>query len=152
MAMNLSPPIRILIAEDNAADAYLLRKALCREFSNCDLQFLSDGDEAFRFLSRLDPYRNAPRPDIIVLDLNLPKRDGLELLQLIRNTEDLRDLPVAVLSSAPEDLARPSLENADRYIKKPMNLEAFMRIGREVMDCYRNCRGPGSAQPAASDH
>jgi len=138
MAMNLLRPIRILIAEDNAADAYLLKSALSREFKNCDLQFLSDGDEAFRFLSRLDPYRDAPRPDIILLDLNLPKRDGLELLQLIRNTEDLRNVPVAVLSSAPEDLARPSLQNADRYIKKPMNLEAFMRIGHEVMECYKN--------------
>lgn len=135
--MNLPRPIRILIAEDNAADAFLLKKALSRHFTSCDLQFLKDGDEAFRFLKRLNPYHDALRPDIVVLDLNLPKRDGLEVLQLIRATEDLKHLPVAVLSSAPEDLARPSLQHADRYIKKPTNLDAFLQIGREVMECYQ---------------
>jgi two-component system, chemotaxis family, response regulator Rcp1 len=149
--MNLSRPIRILVAEDNAADAYLLRKALSCEFSNCELQVLGDGDEAFRFLSRLDPYRQAPRPDIIVLDLNLPKRDGLELLQLIRNSEELRNLPVAVLSSAPEDLARPSLQQADCYIKKPMDLDAYLAIGRSVMECYHAAHKSGPEQTELSD-
>jgi len=149
--MNRLPPVKILVAEDNAADAYLLRRALSCEFNNCELQVLSDGDEAFRFLSHLDPYRQAPRPDIIVLDLNLPKRDGLELLQFIRNTEELRNLPVAVLSSAPEDLARPSLQQADCYIKKPMNLEAYMGIGRVVMECYHAGHGSGPPRTVTTD-
>ena len=138
--MNLLRPIRILIAEDNAADTFLLKKALTREFGSCHLQFVTDGDEAFRFLRRLGSYHDAPRPDIIVLDLNLPKRDGLEVLQLIRDTEDLKHLPVAVLSSAPEDLARPSLQHADRYIQKPSNLDAFLQIGREIRECYQTNR------------
>ncbi len=149
--MNVSRPIRILVAEDNDADAYLLRKALSCEFNNCELQVLSDGDEAFRFLGHLYPYRQAPRPDIIVLDLNLPKRDGLELLQFIRNTEELRNLPVAVLSSAPEDLARPTLQQADCYIKKPMNLDDYLGIGRLVMECYRSAHRSGSVETVISD-
>jgi len=149
--MNLLRPVRILVAEDNAADAYLLRRALSCEFNNCELQVLSDGDQAFRFLGHLDPYRQAQRPDIIVLDLNLPKRDGFELLQFIRDTDELRNLPVAVLSSAPEDLARPSLQQADCYIKKPMDLEAYMEIGREVMECYHTGHKSRSAETVPSN-
>ena len=135
--MSQLPGIQILVAEDNPGDAYLLKRAISHAASNCSLHFLSDGDQAFRFLSHLDPYRDAPRPDVIVLDLNLPKRDGIELLELVRNTDALRGIPIIVLSSAPEELARKSLQATDRYIKKPMTLEAFMRIGREIVEWHQ---------------
>lgn len=138
--MSESRPIRILIAEDNEGDAYLLKEALSREVGNCDLHFLNDGDDAFRFLSRQYPYADAPRPDLVVLDLNLPKRDGVELLRFIRTSEELHHLPVTVLSSAPEELVRDSLREADQYLKKPMTLEAYMKIGHDVMECYKNAR------------
>ncbi|MBV8841485.1 MAG: response regulator [Bryobacterales bacterium] len=126
-------PIRIVVAEDNPGDAYLLEQALRREPQLCELRFFEDGEEAFRFLSRMEPYADAQRPDLIVLDLNLPKRDGWELLQFIRHDETLKSVPVAVISSAPADLAKQSLQQANRYIKKPMRLDEYMQIGRQIL-------------------
>ena len=137
-------PIRIVIAEDNPGDAFLLKEAICHESHDCELRFFEDGDEAYRFLARTEPYRDAPRPDIIVLDLNLPKRDGLELLQFIRHDDALKSVPVAVISSAPADLATQSVQHANRYIKKPMMLDEYMQIGRQILDCYEAARVPHS--------
>ena len=81
----------------------------------------------------MEPYADAQRPDLIVLDLNLPKRDGWELLQFIRHDETLKSVPVAVISSAPADLAKQSLQQANRYIKKPMRLDEYMQIGRQIL-------------------
>src|SRR5215469_5121915 len=132
-------PIRIVVAEDNPGDAYLLEQALNREGQCCDLHFFEDGDEAFRYLNRMEPYRDAPRPDLIVLDLNLPKRDGFELLDFIRHDQELKSVPVAVISSAPPDLAKQSLEQANRYIKKPMRLDEYMQIGRQILGLLPAC-------------
>jgi len=146
--MNWLEPNLILVAEDNPGDAYLLREALSREIPQCEVRLLHDGDEAYKFLSRSEPFAGVARPDLIVLDLNLPKRDGVELLRYIRDCDDLRHLPVAVLSSAPEDVALRSLPHADCYIKKPMRLTEFMAIGRVVLECYHRVRS-AAAQEAA---
>lgn len=130
--------ICILIAEDNPGDAYLLKEAIEQERTGCDLRFVCDGDQALRFLKRLDPFTDAPRPDLVVLDLNLPKRDGKEILTMIRETPELAEVPVAITSSAPEDLALRSLQQADCYLKKPMDLDSFMDLGRAILSCYES--------------
>lgn len=131
-------PLRILIAEDNRADSYLIREAFSREQTDCELEILEDGDEVLQYLMRSGKFENAQLPDIIVLDLNLPKRDGAELLGLIRTHAVLRHVAVAVVSSSPEEVARRSAAQADCYIRKPSRLPQFLAIGREILDCYRS--------------
>jgi chemotaxis family two-component system response regulator Rcp1 len=133
-------PLRILIAEDNRADSYLIRQAFSREKTACDLRILEDGDEVLQFLMKLGEPQESPLPDIIVLDLNLPKRDGAELLAAIRAHEMLKHMTVAIVSSSPEEVAMKSVAQADCYIRKPTKLAQFLAIGREILDCYRSAK------------
>jgi CheY-like chemotaxis protein len=130
---------RVLVIEDNPADAMLIRKAL-RRASECDITVLEDGDKAFRYLEQIDAV-----PDLIVLDLNLPGRDGGEILALIRRTAELRELPVAVVSSSPMDVLKREALHADCYITKPADLQEFLAIGKDLLGCVRSRRMTASA-------
>lgn len=120
-------PIEILLVEDSLADARLTKRALlkCRVANN--LHVVRDGVEAMAFLHRRDPFESAPRPDLILLDLNLPRKDGRSVLADIKSDERLRTIPVVVLTTsiAPEDVQTCYQLHANCFLVKPVDLEAF---------------------------
>lgn len=131
-------PIEILLVEDNAGDARLTREALRDAKVRNRLHHVSDGVEAMAFLRREGRYHEAPRPDLILLDLNLPKKDGREVLEDIKQDEHLRHIPVVVLtvSQAEEDILRAYNLNANCYISKPVDLEQFLKVIRCIEDFW----------------
>lgn len=122
--------IQILVVEDNPGDVELLRMALLRAELECELTVIADGQKALAHVLALD----GNGPDLLILDLNLPKNDGLEILQAIRSSDRVRDMPVLVLTSSasPFDAARVEQLGAARRVTKPMDLEDFMEVGRIV--------------------
>lgn len=144
-----SPLVNVLIVEDNAPDVYLLRSAMTGEYKHCAFDVIENGRDAFRFLRREEPFRDAALPDLVVLDLNLPFRSGEEVLDLIRMTDSLRHIVVVLCSSAPEYRSR-SPHVPDGYIAKPFDLESWRALGKEILGCYWSKRGLGAAAPGAS--
>lgn len=120
----------ILLGEDNPADIYLIRQALEEHGVKYTLEIASHGGE---MITALAAKRSAP-PDLIILDLNLPRYDGLEILKLIRQNGDLKKVPVVILTSSdsPKDRVAASAFGADCYIRKPSRLEEFMAIGKTL--------------------
>jgi CheY-like chemotaxis protein len=123
-------PIEVLLVEDNPADARLMREALKDAKVQSQISIVSDGAQALEFLRHEGKYKDAPRPDMILLDLNLPKKDGREVLAEIKNDPDLMLIPVAVLttSQAHQDIIKAYKLHANCYITKPMELEHFARV------------------------
>jgi CheY-like chemotaxis protein len=132
--VNNNTPIDILLVEDNPGDERLTREALKegKVFSN--LYWVKDGVEAMEFLRRSGKHSAAPRPDIILLDLNLPKKDGREVLQEVKSDESLRRIPVVVLttSKAEEDVIRTYNLHANCYVTKPVDLEKFIVVVKSI--------------------
>jgi chemotaxis family two-component system response regulator Rcp1 len=133
-----SAPIEILLVEDNAADARLTREALREGCVANRLSHVSDGIEALAFLRRKGRYHDAPLPDIILLDLNLPRMDGREVLAELKQDPVLRLIPVVVLttSEAEEDILRSYELHANCYITKPVDLEKFFSIVRSIEEFW----------------
>jgi CheY-like chemotaxis protein len=127
-------PIDILLVEDNPGDERLTREALKEGKVYSNLHWVKDGVEAMEFLNRRGKYSDAPRPDIILLDLNLPKKDGREVLQEIKNTDALKRIPVVVLttSKAEEDVLRTYNLHANCYVTKPVDLEKFIVVVKSI--------------------
>jgi DNA-binding response OmpR family regulator len=125
------PKVRILLIEDNPADVELLRRALASAQLDCELILMEDGAQALAFLRRLEADANQPSPDLAVLDLNLPKNDGVEVLQAMRASRSFTTVPIAVLSSSASSRERTRIEQygIGRYITKPADLDEFLRIG-----------------------
>jgi chemotaxis family two-component system response regulator Rcp1 len=123
-------PIDILLVEDNAADVRLTLEALKESQLNTRLHVVRDGFAAMALLRREGNYASAPRPRLILLDLNLPGRDGREILADLKGDEDLRRIPVVILttSRAEEDILRSYDLQANCYITKPFGMEAFMNV------------------------
>ncbi len=123
-------PVEILLVEDSPSDADLTEEALSdgKVFNN--LHWVEDGVEALAFLRRQGKYANAPRPDLILLDLNLPKKDGREVLAQIKADPSLRLIPVVVLttSAAERDILKTYELNANCYVTKPLDLEQFISV------------------------
>jgi CheY-like chemotaxis protein len=143
-------PVQVLIVEDNRPDVYLLKLAIRAVDEPCDFHVVENGDEAFAFLCREGSYANAVIPDLIVLDRNLPGRDGEDVLRLIRGQKHLREVAVVLWSSAPVDLRRrPDLE-ADACVTKPGDLESFLALGSEIMGCFWRKKGAGEAHVAST--
>ena len=115
-----APPVEILLVEDNPGDHRLTKEALHEGKVYNNLHWAKDGVEAIDFLKRRGAHANAPRPDIILLDLNLPKKDGREVLSEIKQDEDLRAIPVVILTSSREenDLAKGYQLGANAYVVK----------------------------------
>jgi chemotaxis family two-component system response regulator Rcp1 len=128
--------LQVLLVEDNAADVYLFRKA----FESTDLRFeltvIEDGSDAMAFARSEGRYAYSPVPDLAVLDLNLPKHDGIQVLRAIRQSNRLRDVPVVVTSSSESMRHQAELEQlrVSRYIRKPPDLEEFLQIGVVLKD------------------
>lgn len=120
----------VLLAEDNPGDAELTRQALASSKLKIDLVTVDDGEKALRYLRGEPPYRNAPAPDLLLLDLNLPKVSGEEVLRELRRDKTLAGLPVVVLTSsdAETEVSRCYAEGANCYIVKPVDFNSFMEI------------------------
>jgi two-component system, chemotaxis family, response regulator Rcp1 len=136
----VSRSTRLLIVEDNPVDVRLLRYALNHETWDVETTVADDGEKAITLL--LDSSESASRkPDFIILDLNLPKRDGAEVLHVIRNDAALHDLPVAILSSSPMDVIRGRMARAnvraDCYFTKPLDVDDFVALGHRLHMCYQ---------------
>ena len=129
-----APPVEILLVEDNPGDVRLTKEALKEGKVYNNLHWAKDGVEAMEFLRREGKHAKAPRPDIILLDLNLPKKDGREVLQVIKSDDLLKHIPVVVLttSKAEEDVLRSYELHANCYVTKPVDLEKFMVVVKSI--------------------
>jgi len=129
-----SPPIEILLVEDNPGDMRLTKEALKEGKVYNNLHWAKDGVEALEFLQREGKFADAPRPDIILLDLNLPRKDGREVLSVIKNDDLLRNIPVVVLSTseAEEDVLKSYALHANCYVTKPVDLEKFIVVVQSI--------------------
>lgn len=131
-------PIHILLVEDNPGDVRLTREALRESKLLNELAVASDGVEALAMLRRQGDYSDATTPDLILLDLNLPRLDGREVLQAVKEDPVLRRIPVVVLttSEAEQDILRAYDLHANCYIVKPVDLEQFLHVVRSIEDFW----------------
>jgi CheY-like chemotaxis protein len=125
--------INVLLVEDDPGDVLMTREAF-EEYLNNRLDVVSDGSEALAYLRREGEYTDAPRPDLILLDLNLPRRDGREVLAEVKADENLRTIPVIVLttSQADEDVLRSYQLHANAYVTKPVDFDGFIEAIRQI--------------------
>jgi chemotaxis family two-component system response regulator Rcp1 len=135
-----SRPIEVLLVEDNPADIRLTQEAFKEGRVTNHLSVVSDGVEALEFLRRAPPYEGAPRPDLILLDLNLPKKSGREVLEEIKADPVLRRIPVMILSTsrADQDLQKAYNLHANCYITKPVDLDQFLNVVRSIEHFWFN--------------
>ena len=133
-ASSSSEPIQILLVEDSPGDVRLTREVLRDARIANELHIVGDGEEAMRFLRRQGAFDGVPRPDLILLDLNLPRKDGREVLAELKEDPDLHLIPVIVLttSAAEQDVLRSYDLNAACYITKPIDLDEFISVVRSI--------------------
>jgi CheY-like chemotaxis protein len=131
-------PVEILLVEDNPADVRLTVEALKEGKVRNNLRVARDGVEALQYLRREGPFAGATRPDLVLLDLNLPRRDGREVLAEIKADEVLKQIPVVVLttSSAEADILRSYSLHANCYITKPVDLDQFVQVVKSIDDFW----------------
>ncbi len=138
MARNTGQPIEMLLVEDSPADVDLTREALIDAKVRNNLSVVSDGVEALAFLRREGKHADAPHPDLILLDLNLPKKDGREVLADIKQDEELRRIPVVILttSEAEQDIVRSYDLHANCYVTRPVDLDRFLTVVKSIEDFW----------------
>lgn len=131
-------PADILLVEDNPGDVRLTQEALKENKVRNNLSVVEDGLEAMAFLHQAGKYADAPRPDLVLLDLNLPKKDGREVLAEIKEDPNLKHIPIVVLttSKAEEDIIKSYNLHANCYITKPVDLEQFITIVKSIEDFW----------------
>ncbi|MEV0036566.1 response regulator [Streptomyces sp. NPDC050804] len=131
-------PIEVLLVEDDAGDELMTREAFEDNKIRNTLRVVRDGEEALDYLYRRGVHQEAPRPDLILLDLNLPKYDGRQVLERIKTDPDLAPIPVVVLttSSAEEDILRSYKLHANAYVTKPVDLEQFISAVRQIDEFF----------------
>lgn len=130
---------RVLLAvEDNAADARLIRECLKDAHAQVEISVVDNGMAAMAFLRRQGPYEHAPRPGLVLLDLRLPVKSGREVLAEMKQSEDLKTIPVVILTSsdADEDIAACYEQGANCYVTKPMDLDAFAHALQSIADFW----------------
>jgi chemotaxis family two-component system response regulator Rcp1 len=137
-SLNTQRTVEILLVEDNPGDADLTREGVEDSKFPSRLHVVENGEEAMWFLRRRAPYADSPRPDLILLDLNLPRRDGREFLKEMKADPDLRRIPVVVLttSQAEEDVVKCYDLHANCYFRKPLKLDHFLSIVRSINDYW----------------
>ncbi|MFB8085102.1 response regulator [Streptomyces sp. NPDC055992] len=141
-------PIEVLLVEDDPGDELMTREAFEDNKIRNTLHVVRDGEEALDFLYRRGAHADAPRPDLILLDLNLPKYDGRQVLEQIKQDPELALIPVVVLttSSAEEDILRSYKLHANAYVTKPVDLDQFIAAVRQIDDFFVTVvRLPGRA-------
>jgi CheY-like chemotaxis protein len=131
-------PIDILLVEDSPGDVRLAQEALKEAKVRNNLYTVTDGVEAMDFLRQEGNYADAERPDLILLDLNLPKKDGREVLAEIKSDDDLKRIPVVILtvSKAEEDILKSYNLHANCYITKPIDLDQFMKVVKSIEEFW----------------
>lgn len=131
-------PIDVLLVEDDAGDELITREAFEDNKIGNTLHVVRDGEEALDFLYRRGKHAEAPRPDLILLDLNLPKYDGRQVLEKIKSDDDLAHIPVVVLttSAAEEDILRSYRLHANAYVTKPVDLDRFIKAVRQIDEFF----------------
>jgi two-component system response regulator len=155
---SLRRPVQILLVEDSPSDVAMTLAALREGHIVNDIHVACDGETAMDFLRGRGKYRDAPRPDLILLDLNLPKKDGREVLAEVKGDDDLRAIPVVVLttSTAESDVLRSYKLHANSYVRKPLGFEQFLAVVQQIesfwLTLVRLSDGDGSSpereQPA----
>lgn len=131
-------PIDLLLVEDNPGDVDLAREALTSSKLHNTLHVVGDGVEAMAFLGGTGKYAGVPRPDLVLLDLNLPKKDGREVLGEIKADEDLKRIPVVILTTSKdeEDILRSYNLHANCFITKPIDLTQFLKVVQSIEDFW----------------
>jgi CheY-like chemotaxis protein len=131
-------PIEVLLVEDDPGDVLMTREAFEEHKIGNKLNVVSDGVEALAYLRREGQFADAVRPDLILLDLNLPRRDGRQVLEEIKSDEDLRQIPVVILTTSQldEDILRSYQLHANAYVTKPVDFEQFIRVVRQIDDFF----------------
>jgi CheY-like chemotaxis protein len=130
--------VDVLLVEDDDGDVLMTREAFEHHKIRNTLHVVQDGEEALQFLHREGPYADAPRPGLILLDLNLPRRDGREVLAELKADPELRVIPVVVLttSEAEEDILRSYALHANAYVSKPVDFDRFIDVIRQIDDFF----------------
>jgi len=123
-------PMEILLVEDSITDARLAIEALRRGEVAHRMSIARDGEEALQFLQKKAIYARAPRPDLVLLDIGLPKMDGQQLLAIVKADENLRDIPIVIMTSSDvhEEALRDQLPSAECYMRKPLKLDRFLKV------------------------
>ena len=131
-------PMDVLLVEDDEGDVLMTREAFEFYKIRNTLHVVTDGEQALQFLHRTGPYTDAPRPGLILLDVNLPRRSGLEVLAELKQDPELLDVPVVMLttSQADEDILRSYKLHANAYVSKPVDFEAFTAAIRQIDDFF----------------
>ncbi|MGC1309110.1 MAG: response regulator [Phormidesmis sp.] len=131
-------PVHILLVEDSPSDAKLTAKTFEKAKVTNTLHIVEDGVEALNFLNQVAPYQEAPRPDLILLDLNLPKKNGRKVLAEIKEDPHLQNIPVVVLttSAAEEDILSSYELRANCFITKPVSLQQFVKVVESIEDFW----------------
>jgi CheY-like chemotaxis protein len=129
-----SEPIEILLVEDNPGDIRLIQEAFKEIALPGQLHVTRDGEQAIAFLRRTGAYQNSPRPSLIILDLNMPRKDGREVLAEIKRDQGLRQIPVFILSTSTreEDIRKAYDLHANCYIPKPVDVERLVHLGQQI--------------------
>lgn len=130
----ISNDIEILLVEDNLADIRLIEEAFKEASINYNITAMQDGEKALNYLKKIDEFENVTTPDIIILDLNLPKINGLEVLQIVKNDPALLSIPIIILTSSQDsqDVQNSYKGHANCYIQKPENLEGFINLAKQI--------------------
>jgi CheY-like chemotaxis protein len=131
-------PIEVLLVEDDPGDVLLIREAFEFNKVHNNLNVVSDGEQAIEYLRRRGEWGNALRPDLVLLDLNLPRKDGREVLAEVKGDPELRAIPIVVLttSEAEEDVLKSYQLHANAYVTKPVDFERFVSIVRQIDDFF----------------
>jgi CheY-like chemotaxis protein len=138
MSSQAGKPVEILLVEDDPGDVLLTQEALLGSKIRNNLHIASDGVEALAFLRQEGDYKESPRPDLILLDLNMPRKDGREVLAEVKADSSLKTIPIAVLttSAQDEDILKSYQLHANCYITKPVGLDEFAQVVQSLDDFW----------------
>ena len=138
--MNFYPTIKILICEDNPGDVYIINSVLANSSSDYDLHHVSNGEAALEYLHKKGEYQNRLRPDLILLDLNLPQIHGFEILEEIKSDPDLKTIPVIVLTSSKseQDVVRSYELYCSCFVTKPFDFNDFTNAMKDIEKFWLN--------------
>jgi CheY-like chemotaxis protein len=137
-AVDRRRPLEILLVEDDPGDVAMTKEALGESKMHVNLRVVADGEEAVSYLRRMPPFDDAPRPDLVLLDLNLPRLSGREVLAIVKADPDLLRIPVVILttSEAEEDVLRSYDLHANAYVTKPVGFASFVSVVRQIDEFF----------------